>query len=276
MGQGGSIYKGWGGQKTQTPGGWQSMNPYQQSARAQGTAMAGTMAAGQNVAAGPQGHTVGMPATIRSGMSTYTNPWETQVVNRTADQMTRARNEALMMNEARAAQAGAFGGGRHGLTDAVTMTDTTRAIGDMTAQLRAQGFNTAADLSGRDIANRTQAEQFNAGQNYNTWRDKTAGMMQTAAQLGTMGRQSFNYGTTMDDRMMEQGGMGQDMQQGLIGQGAGMFDRYTGSPQDMLSMLLSSLGMNPLTRTGTQTSEAGYNPGFYDWLALGLNSIPRR
>lgn len=93
------------------------------------------------------------PQTIASQMGTYQNPYEDQVVQSTTDQVMRALQQTQMGNGDAAIAAGAFGGGRHGLVEATTNAEALRNIGDLTGQLRSQGFNTAAGLAGQDIAN---------------------------------------------------------------------------------------------------------------------------
>ena len=101
------------------------------------------------------------PAKIAAGMGAYTNPWEDTVIGRTTADMNR--NLALQQEQtkANAIASGAFGGGRHGLVEGQNQAETNRAIGDMAATQRAEGFRTAADLSGRDLANLIGVQQGN-------------------------------------------------------------------------------------------------------------------
>lgn len=116
--------------------------------------------------------------TIASAINRYTNPYENQVVNRTTNNMLRALDTQQENIRADAAAAGAFGGSRHGLVESQTNAETMRNIGDITAQLRQQGFNTAAGLASQDVANTlgvnaqnqvamNAARQFNAANQQN-------------------------------------------------------------------------------------------------------------
>lgn len=287
----------------------------------------------------------GGPNTIASQMGRYQNPYEDQVVQSAMEQANIDRQRAMEQNRAAAAAAGAFGGGRHGLTEAATNAEINRNLTNDVAALRQQGFNTAAGLAGQDVGNqmnvaaanqaarnsqrsfnaanaqqmrlanqaamnaqrqfnaanaqqarssnqaatnaarafnaqnkqqtnlsnqaaRNAARQFNAqGQNQFDQQQYT-NAMQGAAQMAGLGSQSFGYGNTLNGNLMTQGQIGQDIQNALIGQAAGMFDSYTGQPSDILSMRLASLGVNPLTKTGTQTGTATRNPGMMDYLGL--------
>jgi len=116
----------------------------------------------------------GQAPSLASLMDRYTNPYEDAVVGRTTDNMLRSLQATQQNNAAAANAAGAFGGSRHGLVEAQTNAETMRNIGDITAQLRQAGFDTAAGLAGQDVANilgvRSQnqaaenaARQFGAG-----------------------------------------------------------------------------------------------------------------
>jgi hypothetical protein len=145
------------------------------------------------------------PGMIASGMSNYQNPYESQVIGNTTADMQKANQVQQEQIRAQAAAAGAFGGGRHGLVEATSNNDNLKSIGDMSAQMRAQGFNTAAQLSGQDIANQmtvggqnqaagNQASQYNASnmqdarsfaaQAANSNNQYNAGNRQDAAKFG--------------------------------------------------------------------------------------------
>lgn len=93
------------------------------------------------------------PQAIADLMSRYQNPYEDQVVQSSADQVMRSLQQQQMMNGDSAISSGAFGGGRHGVVEAISNSKAQRNIGDLTGQLRSQGFNTAAGLAGQDISN---------------------------------------------------------------------------------------------------------------------------
>lgn len=93
----------------------------------------------------------------------YMNPYTQQVVDTSlADLDRNARVQALQRGSA-AARAGAFGGSRHGVLDALAAGETARAAGGLSAQLRSDAFNNAAGLIGRDQAGSLSAQQSNQG-----------------------------------------------------------------------------------------------------------------
>lgn len=128
---------------------------------------------------GYQAHRQAGPETIASQMGRYENPYETQVVQNTAQQMQDALRQTQMGNADAAIAAGAFGGGRHGVVEGVSNAQAVKDIGSMTAQLRQAGFDTAAGLAGQDVANRMSV----AGQNQqaiNTQRGANAAAINAA------------------------------------------------------------------------------------------------
>lgn len=78
-----------------------------------------------------------------SALDGWMNPYIDNVENKALDAMDRSRIQALGSNADRAGAAGAFGGSRHGIIDAVTNTETAREAGLLSAGLRKDAFDTA-------------------------------------------------------------------------------------------------------------------------------------
>jgi hypothetical protein len=110
------------------------------------------------------------PATVTAGqlrdtdLTAYTNPYENEVVQRTIADIDKMRSAALANNQGAATRAGAYGGSRHGVIDALTNEAALKTSGDVAASLRQAGHSRAQDLALIDIANRLGANQFNAQQ----------------------------------------------------------------------------------------------------------------
>jgi hypothetical protein len=203
-------------------------------------------------------NTAGNVGTIAQGMGAYQNPYQQQVIDRTAADMNRNLGMQQQATKAAAINSGAFGGGRHGLVEAENMAQTNRAIGDMSAQMNQQGFNTAGQFAGQDIANR-----------YNQ-----------AGMLGNLAGQSFGMGNTINQNQLASGTLGQQLNQQLLDQSSGMFGAYSGTPAQQLQMRLAALGMSPLsgntTGTATQTTQPGMGEIFGNLLGaagsiVGMN-----
>jgi hypothetical protein len=142
------------------------------------------------------------------------------------------------------------------------------------AQNAAGQWNAGAQNSAaaNNQASQNAAGQWNAGAQNQFGQNQFGNAMAGAAQMGNLGNQSFGYGNQLNNQMWQQGQAAQDMNNAIIGQGAGMFDRYTGQPLDILNNRLGALGANPLTQTGTQTGTSQYNPGMMDYLGLAAGT----
>ncbi len=114
---------------------------------------------------GPTANATASDASAQSlltGMSNYQNPFNNEVTSRALQDfdMDAERTRARQMAEG--ARAGAFGGSRFGIAQAQTEGELARARGSLDAGLRAQGFDTAAALSGQDAGRRQDTSLFNA------------------------------------------------------------------------------------------------------------------
>lgn len=190
--------------------------------------------------------------TIASGMSTYMNPYTNEVIGNATNDVNRLTQMQQQNNAASAANAGAFGGSRHGLVEATTNSEAQRNLGSMAGNLRLQGFNTAANLSNQDIGNRL------AG---------AGGMLAGAGTLGNIGNSAFNMGNTLESNQWNRGMQQQQMEQQRLNDARQMFLDYTNSPQQTLQMLLQAGAGSPLSNNTTTTG--GYSPGILDFLGLG-------
>lgn len=163
----------------------------------------------------------------------FMNPFTSDVIGRTG--MDMARQAAMQQNTlgAQATQAGAFGGSRHGVAEGTMLGDYGRAFGDIAANLRQGGFNTA----------------LQAAQN------------QQDIQSG-LANQGFGFGQNIGQQQMQQGSMIQAMNQALIDAARGQFAGFAGSPLTALQGPIAALGA---ANMGQQTQTTKSNPG-----ALGI------
>lgn len=215
-----------------------------------------TQAAGALTGAGTaaQGalNTYGNVPTVAAGMGTYQNPFTQDVVNRSIANIGRTTAMQQEANKAAAANAGAFGGSRQGLVEAETNAAAQRNIGDLSANLGMQGFNTAAQLAQGDIANRF------AG---------AGGMLAGAGTLSGLGTTGFGMANTLQQQQAQQGMLQQQMQQQQLNDAMQQFYGYANSPLAYLNTVGGALGGSPLANQQTRTS--GYKPGVLDYLSFG-------
>jgi len=100
----------------------------------------------------------------------FLNPYTTEVVNTTLDQMRREKDETSAQIGARAAAAGSFGGSR----EAVQRSQLDRSFGEQvastTANLMAQGYDKATATAMANVQLRQQTELANQSEFGNTSR----------------------------------------------------------------------------------------------------------
>jgi hypothetical protein len=171
----------------------------------------------------------------------FMNPYTSEVIGRTGSDLMRQSQIQQNTLGAQATQAGAFGGSRHGVAEGTMMGDYGRAFGDIAAQQRQQGFNTALGAA--------QQQQ---------------GMMSQLAGQG------FGFGQQINQQQMQQGGLQQSLQQQLIDAARGQYGGYTGAPMASLSAPMAALGS---ANMGQQTSTQTQKPGLFNYMSLLLGGL---
>jgi hypothetical protein len=137
----------------------------------------------------------------------YTNPYVQQVIQNTTDEMFRGRQMQDQMDRSAANAAGAFGGTRHGVQDALTSGEFFRNQGNMANMMNAQAFDAASGLMGEDLMRQFQANVANQGMD--------AAVSQLNAQLGT----NVNLQNALMGNQMQQFNAGQQNQMGMFNAG---------------------------------------------------------
>ncbi len=93
----------------------------------------------------------------QANLDPYMNPYQQEVINRTAADMTRQDQINQLQQRQQLTSAGAFGGSRDALLRAESASNLSRNIGDMAAEQRALNFNQAMD---RGIASQKDVNQY--------------------------------------------------------------------------------------------------------------------
>jgi hypothetical protein len=205
-------------------------------------------------------------------MSAYQNPYEQQVVQGALGDIERQRRISQQAQQARASAARAFGGSRQAVAEALANEDYTRQAANTAAQLRQQGFTTAAQLGQTDAARMLQAQLANQGvdvslaqanaqllQNARLANQSAfaqgAGIRQGAiGQLGALGAQQQNLGMTGAQAVMN----AQQQRQALA---QARLDAARNLELERLGIRQSALGLQPANLGGTQTSPIYRNTG---------------
>ena len=181
----------------------------------------------------------------------YLNPYIENVEKRSVDQANRALTGQLAGAEAKAKSAGAFGGSRGAIEQAVTRGEGIRNIGDLSAQLRKAGFDTATSTALQD----------------------RAGIRQSAQGLTQLGQ------TRQQSMLADVAGLmgaGQDEQghrQNLINADMAKFQEARDYPLEQLNTRLAALGMSPYGKTETSTKTGKSESSGPDWATAGLGVL---
>lgn len=166
-------------------------------------------------------------------MDPYVQNVERQAMGRLEDQRLRTQNA----NADAATRAGAFGGSRHGVVEAVTNAESAKAAGDLSANLRSEAYNNARGLQGQDLARGLQAGMANqqaglAGQQLNQQAAGQYGQLTAAQQAAYL--QSLQSG-------LQGGNMLQQQDQQRLDQTANQYNAIRQYPVDLYNMRLAAL-----------------------------------
>ena len=221
--------------------------------------------------------TVTAPTLPDVDISQYYNPYETQVVNTALEDLERQRQVQAQADAARASAAGAFGGSRAGVAQALTNEAFARQGGQLAANLRQQGFAGAQQLAQQDLNRQMQGMLANQQQTLRAdLANQTAGLQGAQFQLGAnqalagLGQTAYGLGTGLENQLMADATAAQNLQQQLYGLEQGQFENYFGTPLQTLNLVGSILGQAP----GVQTQTTGVDRGLFDYLTLLAYSAP--
>lgn len=173
----------------------------------------------------------------------FMNPYTSMVTGQAMQDLNRQRQMAINDTGAAATRAGAFGGSRHGVAEALTNTGYAQQGANMFGNLQQQGFNTALSA-----AQNQQGIQSN------------------------LANQGFNMGQTIGNQQWQQGQAQQNLNQNLINAIQGQFGNFTGSPMAGLNTYMGGLGG---ANMGQQTQTTTQKRGLFDYITALAGIMPR-
>lgn len=178
------------------------------------------------------------PNSLSKEIGGYLNPYINNVEKKSLAALDDSRQTALMGNAANAVGAGAFGGSRSAVVDAITNAESIKDAGLLSAQLRSQGYS--------DAVNNRRSDLTTAGQGLLATGDqKQAQMLKQFAGLQSIG------------------GAEQTQQQKILDSKKAKFDQGQQRPLEKLNMRLAALGMTPYSSSSsTNTTGTPGSPGF--------------
>jgi len=208
-------------------------------------------------------------------IQSYLNPYTQEVETRSVDNATRALQQQLAGISGQARSAGAFGGSRQAVQQGVAQAEGVRGIGDLTAQLRSQGFNTAAQLAENAATRKAGA----AGGLLSTATGMTGAQTQQLQNLiaqqqqqQAVAKQRQDAGLTNIQALLGAGTQDQAQRQRIIDAAVAKFNEARDYPVEQLNTRLAALGMTPYgkTETGSKTVDTSSSP---DFATLGLGAL---
>jgi len=190
----------------------------------------------------------------------YMNPYTHNVINNNLRSLNEANQMALNNVGADATFNDAYGGSRQAVAAGITNTAFGNAANDMIANQNLNSF-----------LNAQRAAQFDIGNQFNQQRS----VLNAANQLGNLSQQGFNYNRDINSGLAQAGNQQQNLIQQIINAATGQFGDITGYGNTMLGLPLTALGAAPATTgaSGVNTATRGYQPGIFDYLTLGANTL---
>jgi hypothetical protein len=174
----------------------------------------------------------------RGNLKDYMNPYTDEVERRAIDNAERAGGRAQRAITQDATSKRAFGGSRQAIQQAVQGAETTRGIGDLSAQLREKAYDAG-----------TKAQQADWGRQFSN--------IQTGSQLAKQEAdlaKAAQAGLTTDYFQMLSGGkMLEDHEREQLEETYNKFREKRDYPKEGLSLRLAALGMTPYGKTETSS-----------------------
>jgi len=197
------------------------------------------------------------PQFAGQNMDPYLNPFLSGVVDTSLADIERSRQLADSQMNAQAAAAGAFGGSRHGVANALTNENFAREAANTAAQLRYAGYTDAANRLENDLARQWMATEL--GQR-SAFANQQAGLAANAQNLGAAAQYANMIGA----------------QQGLIGQDLARF-LTSGLMQDEQAQRMLDVGYNDyLNRQNWGARQLGLLTGGLNAAAGALGGQPQQ
>lgn len=193
-------------------------------------------------AASVAGYTPG--SFLNGNIAQYMNPYIQNVEQAALTNMNQGFAQGLNTIADRAINAGAFGGSRQGVAEGTAASEFARQYGDLSAQLRAQGYGQAAGMMESDMNRQMAGQELNL---------QAAGMQ---GNLAAAGQQSYLQSL---QAALSAGQINQDQAQALLAQDAARYDAMRNYPLEQLNIRLAPLGSMQVPTSSTQTRPTSGN-----------------
>lgn len=203
---------------------------------------------------------------IPSNIGKWLNPWTGEVEDNAMRNLRESLASSQMAESDKAASAGAFGGSRQGIQQGVLAAEGAKKAGDLSAELRSKGWDTAMSnaLSNRTSLTGVGQAQTGLGANIgstatgiaggltDTGKTRQASMLADVGALGAAGANEEGYN------------------QKQIDADKAAFDAENNYPMEMLNTRLAALGMTPYGKTEDTKKTATSESQGTDWASTIL------
>lgn len=211
--------------------------------------------------------TVQAPLLSNTDLTPYLNPYQSDVVNTTMQQMLRQQQIADAGDQAQATAANAFGGSRSAVLQ--NLNDASYNLNDAQtlAGLNQSNFNQAQSAAQSDLNHQMAASQANQNAGIQAGQLNLGG----AGALANMGNEQLNQALTQASALNSAGGAQQQNQQAQLNAAYQQWQLAQQYPLMMQQMMNSTLGTFPsnygTTSITKDESQSSQDDGF------GLNSL---
>ena len=227
------------------------------------------------------------PLDVNAYLNPYTNEVEANAIRNVNENLAK---NLVSLKSGALSNPGAWGGSRAGIQGANLQSQSIRDIGDLSAKLRAAGFDTATSTALADRAKYATAGTGLAGagggllSTASGIRDAAAGnvsagtgMLNAASTAGNVGTGLINAGTARQGSRMAdiaalfQGGQTeQGQRQAEIDAAMKKFYEMRDYPLEGLNTRLAALGMTPYGKTETTNKTSTSEDKGLDWASILL------
>ena len=208
-----------------------------------------------------QPETVNVGQLATTDISQYMNPYTQQVIDVSMADLERQRQMQQNLGAQQASAAGAFGGSRQGVAEALTNEAYLRQGGQLAAGLRQQGFESAQNRALQDIQSQYTADVGN----------RQAGLagaefrLGSAQQLGSTANVGFNQARTVRQDLFEQAMREREIRQRQAELAAQQYAQRQNALAGSLGMVTGAMGATPYPTTQVNSRQ----PGLFDYLTIG-------
>jgi hypothetical protein len=199
----------------------------------------------------------------------YLNPYTAEVEQNAIRSATDSLTGSMNLAEDEAKKAGAFGSSLGAVQQGVLAAEGAKGIGDLSAELRQKGYDTAtANMIAEQQLQQQAATGIlsSAGQQGTGWQNAATGLLNTAAGQENMVNTSFG-------NMMMAGQQEQAYNQSKIDADMAKWQEKSNYDVEKLNLLLSSLGMSPYGKTETTDKEVTEPAAPIDWSTIALGGL---